>query len=34
MSQTSNPKIRVEVETAYIEEQSDPREVQRTFEEL
>ena len=31
MSETPNPKIRVEVETAYIEEQSDPKDKRFVF---
>ena len=30
-SQTLNPKIRVDVETAYVEEQSDPRDKRFVF---
>jgi ApaG protein len=31
MSAASDPKIRVEVETAYVEEQSDPRDKRFVF---
>ena len=30
-SETANPKIRVEVETSYVEEQSDPRDKRFVF---
>jgi ApaG protein len=30
-SDPSNPRIRVEVETAYVEEQSDPRDKRFVF---